>query len=426
MMLQMSLAHKKFALAAAAAALLSVFSSCGHSKDSPIIIWTDNAEIVSYVELFNASSKDVRAVAVYKAEPARSLPPAKDELTPDLVIGSWLKNSATRKYFSPLNYLFQEKSLKRSLFYREILQYGEINGKQHLIPLSFNLPMLIFSRQNEQFVSSNHFLNLKQIQDAAAQFNRKNAGGTYTAIGYAPSWDAEFAYLVTKLYGAAYHEKGTSFLWNENAMEDAVREMRRWTLESNSDTASEQNFQFKYLYMPGYKQITTGRCLFSYATSDTFFTLTDAQISGLSFRWIEQDGMIPVEDSIITMGMYKKAEQPSKAESFISWLMNVETQKRLIERTEKMNLSTMNFGIAGGFSSLRDVNEKLYPAFYRQLLGNMPPEQYLALPNILPYRWKSLKANVILPYLQDSISTETDSPESTLKERIAEWTKQFY
>lgn len=425
MMLQMSLARKA-AAAGITAALVFVFTSCGRFRNRPIIIWTDNASIVSYVELFNASHEDVRAVAVYKEEPARSLPPAKDELTPDLIIGSWLKNSATRRHFSPLNYLFQEKSLRRSLFYRQILQYGEINSKQYLIPLSFNLPMLIFSRQNEQFVTSSHLLNLEQTQAAAERFNQKNKSGVYTAIGYAPSWDAEFAYLVTKLHGAAYHEKGTSFLWNETAMENAVDEMRKWTAEHNSDTVSEQNFQFKYLYMPGYKQVTTGRCLFSYTTSDQFFSLTDVQTSGLSFRWIEQDGSIPVEDSIITMGLYKKAEQPSKAEVFISWLMDAETQRLLIERTERMKLSTMNFGIAGGFSSLRDVNEKAYPAFYRQLLRNMPPEQYLTLPNILPYRWKSLKANVILPYLQDSIRTEAAESEYTLKERIAEWTKQFY
>ena len=91
-----------------------------------------------------------------------------------------------------------------------------------------------------------------------------------------------------------------------------------------------------------------------------------------------------------------------------------------------MKLDSVNFGIAGGFSSLHDVNEKYYPAFYRQLLGNMPPEEYLTLPNILPYRWESLKANVILPYLLDSTNTNGSKNNSTLEERITEWTKQFY
>ena len=245
-------------------------------------------------------------------------------------------------------------------------------------------------------------------------------------MGYAPSWDTDFMYLVTKLYGAAYHEKGTSFIWNEKAMETSISEMRQWTIARNSSTSAEQNFQFRYLYMPGYKQVATTRCLFSHTTSDKLFTLTDAQITDLSFRWIEQDNKIPVEDNILSIGLYKKSEHSAQAEEFISWFMKIETQQLLIERTESMKLDTVNFGIAGGFSTLREVNEKFYPAFYRHLLGNMPPEQFITLPNILPYRWNSLKENVIIPYLKDSTKTENSGAVQSLEERIAEWTKQFY
>lgn len=421
----MNLENKKF-LAVIAALISLLLASCKNSGSKPLIIWTDNAEIVSYVELFNATHEDISAFAVYKNEAARSLPPAKDELTPDLVVGSWLKNSATRKYFQPLDYLFQEKSLNRTLFYKQLLEYGQINDKQYLIPISFNLPAMIFSKKNEGFVKSEHFLNLEQIRTFSTAFNKKNKNGTYTAMGYAPSWDTDFMYLVTKLYGAAYHEKGTSFIWNEKAMETSISEMRQWTIARNSSTSAEQNFQFRYLYMPGYKQVATTRCLFSYTTSDKLFTLTDAQITDLSFRWIEQDNKIPVEDNILTIGLYKKSEHSAQAEEFISWFMKTETQQLLIERTEKMKLDTVNFGIAGGFSTLREVNEKFYPAFYRHLLGNMPPEQFITLPNILPYRWNSLKSNVIIPYLKDNTKTENSGAVQSLEERIAEWTKQFY
>ena len=187
----MNLENKKF-LAVIAALISLLLASCKNSGSKPLIIWTDNAEIVSYVELFNATHEDISAFAVYKDEAARSLPPAKDELTPDLVVGSWLKNSATRKYFQPLDYLFQEKSLNRTLFYKQLLEYGQINDKQYLIPISFNLPAMIFSKKNEGFVESEHFLNLEQIRTFSTAFNKKNKNGTYTAMGYAPSWDTDF------------------------------------------------------------------------------------------------------------------------------------------------------------------------------------------------------------------------------------------
>ena len=169
----MNLENKKF-LAVIAALISLLLASCKNSGSKPLIIWTDNAEIVSYVELFNATHENISAFAVYKDEAARSLPPAKDELTPDLVVGSWLKNSATRKYFQPLDYLFQEKSLNRTLFYKQLLEYGQINDKQYLIPISFNLPAMIFSKKNEGFVESEHFLNLEQIRTFSTAFNKKN------------------------------------------------------------------------------------------------------------------------------------------------------------------------------------------------------------------------------------------------------------
>lgn len=421
----MNLENKKpIALIAAVFSLL--LASCKNSESKPLVIWTDNAEIVSYVELFNATHENISAFAVYKEKAASALPPAKDELVPDLVIGAWLKNSATRKYFQPLDYLFQEKSLNRTLFYRQFIEYGQINDKQYLIPISFNLPAMIFSKKNESFVESERFLNPEQIKTFSAAFNKKNKNGSYTAMGYAPSWDTDFMYLVTKLYGAAYHEKGTSFIWNEKAMENSISKIRQWTDTCNDSTSTEQNFQFRYLYMPGYKQVATGRCLFSHTTSDKLFTLTDAQITDISFRWIEQDNKIPVEDNILSIGLYKKAEHSPQAEKFISWLMKIETQQLLIERTESMKLDTVNFGIAGGFSTLREINEKFYPAYYRHLLGNMPPEQFITLPNILPYRWNSLKSNVIIPYLKDITNTENSGAVQPIEERISEWTKQFY
>ena len=91
-----------------------------------------------------------------------------------------------------------------------------------------------------------------------------------------------------------------------------------------------------------------------------------------------------------------------------------------------MKLDTVNFGIAGGFSSLKVVNEKYYPNFYRQLLGNLPSEEYLSMPKILPHSWNNLKANVIIPYLTETTNTDSQKEPATLQERISDWTKQFF
>ena len=105
---------KRTAAVFAAVSVLVTTVSCSKRTD-PVVIWTDNPEIVSYVELFNLSHDNEKAVVIYKEDPAHSLPPAKDEVQPDILIAPFLKNSGTRKYFTPLDYLIQEKSISREI-----------------------------------------------------------------------------------------------------------------------------------------------------------------------------------------------------------------------------------------------------------------------------------------------------------------------
>ena len=207
---QKNLANKilKFSIITA---LSIFFSSCKSKEIKPVIIWTDNTTIASYAELYNSTHKDAKVVVAYKKEPAHSIPPQKDETPPDIIIGPWLKNSSTRKYFSPLEILFDENNIKRENFYTQVLNYGIVNEKQYLIPISFNLPTIIFSKKNESLIQENHFLNLDQIKTYAGNFNQKNKNGSYIAMGFAPSWEPDFLYLCSKINGANYREKGISF-----------------------------------------------------------------------------------------------------------------------------------------------------------------------------------------------------------------------
>ena len=103
--------------------------------------------------------------------------------------------------------------------------------------------------------------------------------------------------------------------------------------------------------------------------------------------------------------MYKYAKNSAAAELFIIWFMNAANQKAMLEWRASLNLYTRTFGISGGFSSIHSVNERVFPIFYPELLGNLPPAEYLSVPNILPTNWNQIKANVILPYLLAETNT---------------------
>ena len=429
----------------------------GNSSPSWLVIWTDKAEVASCVELFNATHEEIAAYVIYKENLLEALSSVTltDEAYPDVLVGSWLKSSpavssgepyveqealqdekvitasansfvkSIKRNFRCLDYLFAKESLREDSFYANVLDWGRVEGKQYLIPVSFNLPAVIFSKDNESYVEGFSTLSLDQIEECAAAFNRKNSSGSYTAMGFSPFWDDDFLYVAAKLYGADFRTRAGKLLWDEEALTSWAQATQRWSLDLNGGAENEQSFQFKYLYTPGYKQVESGRCLFSYTTSDELFSLTDAQTQGLSFRWICQEDRLPVEDAVTTLAICKRGKNRKSSEVFCTWLFNTQTQKSLLQRAAKMNLDTTSFGIAGGFSSIREVNESFYPAFHRELLGKLPPEDLLELPSQLPSRWESLKRIAVLPYLKEA-SQGTEEPARGLADFVADWVKQSY
>ncbi len=412
-------------LALFAAGVSSAALSCSSwlERDNPIVIWTDNAEFASCMELFN-SMHEANAVIVYKKDPARSLPPAKDELPPDLIVSPWLSGTKLRRNFAPVDYAFGDKKLKREAFYEKLLDYGRAEDRQYLLPVSFNLPAMVFNEKNASFIGDDHILTIEAIKEASAAFTVKDEkSGAYTAMGFAPSWNTDFVYQVTKLKNTGYEAKDASFSYDEEALKAAVNEMRNWTGAYNTDTQMEQSFQFKYLYMPEYKQLVGDRCLFTYMSSSEFFTLLRNSTPDLSFRWLSDGQRTMIADDCVYLGLYRHARSPRKAQLFIQWFFTESTQRQLLERSRNMKLDTEGFGIAGGFSSLKNVTNRIFPSYYRELLGNLPAEEYLEMPAVLPVRWQSIKRRVLLPYLAEAVNTNAE-PSKTLEERIEEWNRQ--
>ena len=404
---------------------LLLLASCARSYDRPVVIWTDRAEIVSYVELFNASQDRVKAVVVYKERLANALPPAKDEVRPDVIVGSWLKNAQLKKNATPLNSLLGGNGIEVRTIYQPLLAYGAVGAKQYLLPVSFNLPVVIFSVRNAELVPNSYMLSVDEIRDAASQFNEENERGIYTHMGFAPSWEPEFLYTVAKLNGAHFKEQGAAFIWDKDSLETTVDYIKRWTEEKNTSSSAEQDFAFKYLYTPKYRQVDSSRCLFAYSTTSRLFSISYEQLGSIDFRWVQQDAQIPVEDNIVMAGIYRRARSPSNAKQFLRWLLNADTQRKLLERSAAMHLNTATFGIAGGFSSLRDVNERLFPSYYHTLLGNLPPEDALQAPHSFPSRWTEFKERIVIPYLEEATKTDGTKAVQPMESRINSWMQQF-
>ncbi|MBR5096126.1 MAG: hypothetical protein IK094_03350, partial [Treponema sp.] len=183
---------------------------------------------------------------------------------------------------------------------------------------------------------------------------------------------------------------------------------------------NEQDFAFKYLYMPFYNQVQNGRCLFSFASSRDLLSLSNDKIRDLDFRWICNDGKIQIEDDFVSVGIFSRSKHKGAAKKFILWLMNEKTQRKILERKFKMNLETDSFGIAGGFSSLKSATEKVFPLYYRVMISNTPIADRLAAPQAFPANWERIKNLVVEPYILAACSGD-DSKNKSIDERYEDF-----
>ena len=400
----------------------SLLSACKNAEDSIAVIWTDRIEFISYCEAFNSAQSRYKITISYKENPADALMDASEQ--PDIVIGPWLRGDATRVKFSKLGGLLSQKKINPDIFYPLLFELGNSNGSQYLLPVSFNLPTIIFSASQKNIVKTNFTLSLEEMRELAAAYNKKN-GSEYTKMGFSPRWDTDFLYVTAQGLDVSFEETQNLFSWNDKMLQELITDTRRWSQEVNTSAAAEDEFKFKYLYDPPYTLITNGRCLFWYLPSDVLFSLNNERLKSLDYRWMNYNGKTPIQDEIIYAGICKKAKNTAAAQAFLLWFFNEESQKNLLARSQTDNMIAPSFGLAGGFSAVKNVTENIFPVYYPLLLKHSPQTDDFSAPHILPHNWLLLKKEIIFPYLRDQTRMFSGSEKPlSLNRRISDWYKK--
>lgn len=409
------------------AALLCVLVyciACKNAEDSIAVVWTDRTDFITYCEAFNSAQPRYKITMSYKQNPADAL--MNTQNPPDLVVGPWLRGDAALVKFVTIDNLLSEKNINPDSFYPLLRELGNVNGKQYLLPVSFNLPAIIFSASQQNLPKTNFTLSLEEMQELSAAYNKKS-GTDYTRMGFSPRWDTNFLYVTAQGMNAAFEETKNLFSWNDKALQDIIAYTRTWSETVNTNAAAEDEFQFRYLYDPPYTLVTDGRCLFWYLSSDELFSLNQERLKSIDYRWMSYNGKTPVQDTIIYAGICKKAKNKAAAEAFLCWFFNEESQKQMLSRSQTDNMIAPSFGLAGGFSALRNVTENIFPVYYPLLLKHLPQTDDFAAPYSLPHNWEQLKKEIIFPYLREQTGTlNTDDKPLPLNRRIADWYKKSH
>lgn len=389
-----------------AALLALTLSGCGLLQRQPLVLVTDRAEVAPYVEYFNAQRADPKVVLRYQERPAESL--HLNEGT-DLVVGEGLGELGVARSLEILEDLFRSSGLHRADFYAPILAAGAPERRQVLLPLSFSIPAILFLPYNLQETAPNLSLSLDYLRSQGGQYNQ-SVRGSLVRLGFSPLWEGDLLYIAAELRGARFHEEaGGGLGWNEKGLREAVEFLRDWVATTNGGAEAEEAFRAKYLYQPLGRLLDEKRIQFYLTASRQLMRALEDQKEEADFRWLAGPEKIFVSEDILFVGIPRTSRRKTQARQFLIWLFQPETQKGLLEASRRQRLAF--FGIAGGFSGLKSVNEREFPLYYPHLIGRIPPEELLYTPGALPPAWPEIKSQVLLPWLREAAVSPTEVEE---------------
>lgn len=359
----------------------------------PVVLWTDVAELAPAVEAFNAA-QELRVVElVYVPDiPTRlRLEPS----APDLVISQFIEDQSTAQMFQPLDGLVR-REIGRTQFYDQLLETGRRNGRQLLLPVSFNMPLIYFP---EPVLPIDRVLTLGsgELRSRAEQFNR-GTGERWTHLAFSPVWNQQFLYQYFRALGLHPTENAGGLPgWDPSVVAQGLSEVAGWIEQTSGSLSLNLDFAERYLYAPELTLVRSQRIAYGYSRSDQFLSLTEEQRAGLGYRWYAEDGVIEVLEDVVFAAVPQDARNVPGAQEFLVYLFDESHQSAIMEQGLEKQIDW--FGIAGGFSSLWRVTERSMELLYPELSGMIPPRRSLSFPPPSPRHWGSLVEQTIEPWL---------------------------
>jgi ABC-type glycerol-3-phosphate transport system substrate-binding protein len=385
-----------------AAAAACSLASCSAGRSGAAVVWTDEPELAIAVELFNARGDQAVRLA-YKDELSAALLSAEGSgrSAPAMAVGRCLDGAELRDRLASVDPVLR-KLPERDGIYPELLAGGLVDGRRVLLPLSFNMPAIIFTK-DAAIAGDGFTLSLEDLAAPAAAFRKAGEGAR---MGFSPRWDPRFFMAALDAGGARFRassrkaglEGRPGLAWDAEGLGSALAELDAWTSRVNGSAALEDDFRFRHLFSTAPRWLKDGRALFAYMDSSDMFLAGEESRGDIDFRWFSSKGKIPFSDGALHAGLVKGAGGSRTAAAFLRWLLTPEAQRAVLERSRAAGVSRYSFGFLGGFSSIRSVNDGLLPGFYPALVGHAPPADRLIPPAQKPSSWPKLRDSAIAPW----------------------------
>ncbi len=384
---------------------------------------TNIPQAVFYVEQFNVQHKRYKIHCIYEENLDRLQESSARKKYPALILGNNILTDKILPQLDDISYLFATLSISRRSFYESLLQSGMVKNRQLLLPVSFNVPIVIMQKNNaEPPIEQGVVIQLPELKTLSnsATIKQKNE---FSAMGFHPLWSNETLHYFFKAFGANFAEQN-GLQWNSANFSSAMYYLKTWFDDSKVTFSDVMMFKQKYEQIPADMQLSLNKTNAWVISSKKYLALDESRRSTLKTYWFAYDNKIPVDDTAVFLGILSNGKSKDAAEAFIKWFYRIDTQKKLMEQLKLYRLDEIDFGIANGFSAVIDITEKVFPLYYKELLGKTPPKQMIASVNGVSKLWDNFFTKYLVPIIYEWLAAEEPFDINTrISQEYIKWTK---
>lgn len=352
---------------------------------------TDAPEIVAAIELYNKNSDEVRISPLLVNNIDKAL---LREAKPDLVIS---RNINSNSLYNEWENVYKNG---KGLVDLSNIYHNLIEEENRLVPLSFSLPSIVFSKENSIEQDNPITIEIEQLILLTENYATETSSGIPTTMGFSPLWNNSFLIWLCTLYSVDLSDRIEEI---ENKPE--LDELKNFLLSWSENNTLEYEFSQKYRNIPDPILVKGGRIGFCSISVDEFFRIADKDRSLLDFRYISHDNSIPLDKTLFG-AIPRSSTYTTEAAKFLNWLLSEEAQKEIIPLSREYNYQS--FGFLNGFSTIPEINWNTIPNYYPELEGKFPPENEI-LSYKTPLYWETLQEEVFIKWL-DSIYNNRSRP----------------
>jgi hypothetical protein len=380
--------------------ILGLLGGCNFFHNPSIKLFTDNADILAYTEVYNSSQDDYRIEIHYTDAYING------ESKADLVLNEGLASTEQIGNYEILDDIMNRDNVDAGEFYANLLVKGKIDNSQTVLPFNFNMPVVVFKQGRIKNPLSNFIISLEELKHNATEFNQQK-NNKFIALGFSPFWNMDFLFNTAELFNSNISMESESLSWDDTALTNSVNYIINWIEDSCGGFIMENNFSSRYLIEPMYKLVNNDRIGFYIVDLTDFLQIPREKRENLDFRFLSYNNKISVIKKILYFGIPRGAANIQGAKAFLKWIFKPQNQEKLIQSNSIDNANA--FGLADGFSSLYNINEVTIPQHHSILIGHMPTAEFFIFSPSLPKDWQEQVTLIILNKFKELLESESDS-----------------